>query len=234
MNKQLNDNRFERFVSLVGEDAFQALQKKKILVIGLGGVGGYVVESLVRSGISDISIVDFDILDITNMNRQIIALESTIGKKKVDVFEERIHDINPFCTVSKYDIYLNQNNKEIVLDKEYDYIIDCCDSMDTKKMIIDYTIEKDIPLLSCMGTANKMDPFLLEIVDLRKTINDPVARILRKYIREKKRKKKIMVLSSREVPKKNGTKLSSNSFVPPVAGLCITSYVIKKLIHDEK
>lgn len=232
MNRQLKE--FDRFLSLIGEEAFEKIQKKKILVIGLGGVGSYVVESLVRSGISNITIVDSDIVDITNINRQLIALHSTIGKKKVDVVSSRIKDINPNCQVKKKDIFLNSENQNLVLKKEYDYVIDCCDSMDTKKLLIDFSIHYSIPLISSMGTANKMDPSKLEIVELKKTINDPVARILRKYVKDQNYHQKIMVLSSKELPKKNGTILASNAFVPSTAGLLISSYVIRKIINDEK
>ena len=232
MNRQPKE--FDRLLSLIGEESFEKIQKKKILVVGLGGVGSYLVESLVRSGISNITIVDSDIVDITNMNRQLIALHSTIGKKKVDVVSSRINDINPNCQVKKKDIFLNRENQNQVLEKEYDYIIDCCDSMDTKKLLIDFSICSHIPMISSRGTANKMDPSKLEIVELKKTINDPVARILRKYVKDQNYHQKIMVLSSKELPKKNGTVLASNAFVPSIAGLLISSYVIRKIINDEK
>lgn len=232
MNKQPNE--FERLITLIGEESFQKLQTKKILVVGLGGVGSYVVESLVRSGILNLTIVDSDVVDITNINRQLIALHSTIGKKKVEVVSSRIKDINPTCQVKKYALFLNRENQNQVLSKEFDYIIDCCDSMDTKKLLIDFSIRWNIPHLSSMGTANKMDPSQLEIIDIRKTTSDPVARILRKYVKEKKISKKIMVVSSKEIPKKNGTLLASNAFVPSTAGLLISSYVIRKIIDDEK
>lgn len=232
MNKQPKE--FERLISLIGEEAFERLQKKKILVVGLGGVGSYLVESLVRSGISNLTIVDPDVVDITNINRQLIALHSTIGKKKVDVVSSRIKDINPNCQVEKQDIFLNRENQNLILEREYDFIIDCCDSMDTKKLLIDFSMHSNTPLASSMGTANKMDPSKLEIVEIRKTMNDPVARILRKYVKDQKYDKKIMVLSSKELPKKNGTILASNAFVPSTAGLILSSYVIRKIINDEK
>lgn len=225
---------FERLISLIGEESFHRLQTKRILVVGLGGVGSFLVESLARSGISNLTIVDPDSVDITNINRQLIALHSTIGKKKVDVVASRIKDINPNCQVEKQALFLNRDNQELILSKKYDYIIDCCDSMDTKKLLIDFSVYSHTPFISSMGTANKMDPSQLEIIDIRKTINDPVARILRKYVKEKKIEKKVMVLSSREVPKKNGTILASNAFVPPIAGLLISSYIIRNIINDEK
>ena len=225
-----NINQFQRLIALIGEEKFKLLSNKKILVVGVGGVGGYVVESLSRSGIKNITIVDFDSVDITNLNRQIIALHSTIGKKKVDILEERIKDINPFCDVKKYDLFLDEKNKDTILSNDFDFIIDCCDSVKTKELLIDYVANYDINFISSMGTANKMDPTKLEIVDIKKTYNDPLARIIRKYVKDKKIQKKIMVLSSTEVPQKNGSILASNSFVPPSAGLLISSHVIKMLL----
>lgn len=225
-----NINQFQRLIALIGEEKFKLLSNKKILVVGVGGVGGYVVESLSRSGIKNITIVDFDSVDITNLNRQIIALHSTIGKKKVDILEERIKDINPFCDVKKYDLFLDEKNKDTILSNDFDFIIDCCDSVKTKELLIDYVANYDINFISSMGTANKMDPTKLEIVDIKKTYNDPLARIIRKYVKDKKIPKKIMVLSSTEVPQKNGSILASNSFVPPSAGLLISSHVIKMLL----
>lgn len=227
-------NEFDRLILQIGEDKFKLLQKKKVLVIGVGGVGSYLVESLVRSGILHISIVDHDIVDITNINRQLIALHSTIGKNKVDVVEERIKDINPNCTVKKYKLFLNEESWNKVFIEDYDYIIDCSDSINTKKLLIDYATKNDILFISSMGTANKMDPFLFMVTDIRKTKNDPVARILRKYVKDKRINKKVTVLSSIEVPKKNEKGLATNSFTPSVAGLLIASHVIKTLINYEK
>ncbi len=226
-----SNNQFERFISLVGEDAFKRVLGSHVLVVGLGGVGGFTVESLVRCGIGEITIVDYDTVDITNLNRQIIALHSTIGKKKIDVLEQRIKDINPNCIVHKFDMFLDKDNIDDLFNVKYDFIIDCCDSMNTKRLLIDKTINTETEHIASMGTANKMDPTKFEIVDIRKTESDPVARILRKYIRDKKIKKKIMVLSSKEVPKKNKNVLASSAFTPSVAGLIISSYVIKKIIN---
>lgn len=221
---------FERVESLIGSDNLEKIKKKTVLVLGIGGVGGYVVESLVRCGISNIIIVDHDIVDETNLNRQIIALNSTIGKKKVDVMEERIKNINKECNVIKYDLFFDSNTKDEILNNKIDFIVDSCDSVNSKKLIIEEAIKRKIDFISSMGTANKLDPTKLEITDIRKTVNDPLARIMRKFVKDSKIKDKVVVLSSTELPKKNGTVLGSVSFVPSSAGLLITSYIINKII----
>lgn len=227
---QKQPNKFSRLESLISEEKVEIIKSKTILVIGIGGVGGYVVESLIRSGISKIIIVDHDKIDITNINRQIIALNSTIGKSKVDVMEERIKDINDNVEVIKYKLFFDEKTKEIILDNDIDYVIDCCDSFNSKIFIMEESIKRKIKFISCMGTANKLDPSKLEIVDIRKTYNDPLAKKYRKYINDNNINKKIMVLSSTELPKKNGNILGSSSFVPSSAGLLIASYVIRQII----
>lgn len=230
MMDQKQPNSFSRLESLIGFDSLEKIKQKRVLVLGIGGVGGYVAEALVRSGISKIVIVDYDIVDITNINRQIIALNSTLGKKKVDVLEQRLKDINPELEIKTFDLFFDSKTKDKILDNNLDFIIDCCDSLESKKLIIKEALIRKIDIISSMGTANKLDPSLLEIVDIRKTYNDPLARKIRKFIKDEKINQKIMVLSSKEVPIKNGKILGSNSFVPSSAGLLIASYVIRKII----
>lgn len=222
---------FERLELLIGKDNLNKIKEKTILIVGVGGVGGYVVTSLARSGIENIIIIDYDKVDISNINRQIIAYHSTIGKKKVDVLEQMLLDINPNINVVKCDTFITPDNiNSIFSNYKVDYIVDACDSIPAKKAIIDYCLNKNIKLISSMGTGNKLDPTKLEITDIRKTNNDPVARILRKYVKDQKTNKKITVLCSTEVPKKVGKIVSSNSFVPSSAGLIITSYIINDII----
>ena len=224
---------FERFELLIGKEKLDKIQNTKILIVGVGGVGGECAISLVRSGIENITIIDFDIVDITNLNRQAVAFHSTIGKKKVDVLENIIKDINPKCIVNKYDIFLDKNNISELIDKEKpNFIIDCCDSMETKKEIILESLNRNISFISSTGTGNKLDPSQLEILDIRKTNNDPLARILRKWVKDQKINKKIPVLCSKEVPSHTGRVVASSSFVPNSAGLLISSYVIRKIIKD--
>lgn len=222
---------FDRLNLLIGEDNLNKIKGKTILVVGIGGVGGYTATSLVRSGVENIIIIDFDKVDISNINRQIIAYHSTIGKKKVDVMEQMLLDINPNVNITKYDTFLTPDNiDEILSNNKIDYIVDACDYVPTKKALIEYSIKNDIKIISSMGTGNRMDPTKLEIMDIRKTNNDPLARIIRKFIKDNKINKKINVLCSLEVPKKTGNVIGSNSFVPSCAGLIITGHIIKEII----
>ena len=222
---------FDRLELLIGSDNLNKIEDKTVLIVGVGGVGGHAATSLARSGIKNIIIIDFDKVDITNINRQIIAYHSTIGLKKVDVLEKMLLDINPNMNIIKYDTFLNNENINTIFDRhKIDYIIDACDSINTKKDIISYSLANNIKFISSMGTGNRMDPTKLEIMDLRKTNNDPIARILRKWAKDNKINKKIPVLCSLEVPKKVGNVVSSNSFVPSTAGFIITSYVIRDII----
>ena len=222
---------FERTISLVGLDNFNKIKEKTVLVVGLGGVGGYATESLVRSGIHNLILIDHDTIDITNLNRQIISTNKNIGNDKVDEFKKRILEINPECNVITHKLFLDRTNYNLLDNYQIDYIIDCCDSTDTKKLLIDYSLAKDIKLISSMGTANKIDPTKLQITDIRKTSYDPLAKILRKYVNDLKTNKKIMVVSSTEQPLKKET-LTSLVFVPATAGLLCANYVIKDIIES--
>lgn len=224
-------HKFSRLVKVIGEDDFSILNKSKVLVLGCGGVGGYVVEALARSGIGTLVIVDFDNIDESNINRQIIALDSTIGLKKVDVLEKRIKDINRDCNVIKIDKFITVDNLEELFNYDIDFFVDACDTTSVKKEIIKRCINKKIKFISCMGTGNKLDPSKLEIIDIRKTSNDPLARMIRKFVKDEKINSKVMVLCSSEVPVKTGDRTpGSTAFVPPAAGLMIASYVVKKLL----
>ena len=227
--------KFTRLEKIIGTDNVNQLSNKCVLVLGVGGVGGYVVESLVRSGIGKIIIVDFDTIDISNINRQIIAMDSTVGMKKVDVLEKRIKDINSDCIVIKNDSFIDSNNFLELFNDKIDFFVDACDTMTVKKMVIKTCIDKNIPFISSMGTGNKLDPSKLEITDIRKTVNDPLARTLRKFIKDEHINKKVMVCSSRELPFKTGDRTpGSSAFVPASAGLLITSYIIRYFISDNK
>ncbi len=225
-------HKFSRLEKLIGKENINILKNTSVLILGVGGVGGYVVESLARSGIGTLILVDFDIIDITNINRQIIALDSTIGLKKVDVLEKRIKDINENCQVIKVDKFIDKNNINELFKYKFDYLVDACDSVPTKEQVIIECLKRNINFISSMGTGNKFDPSKLEICDIRKTYNDPLAKIIRKFVKDSKINKKVTVLSSTELPVKLHDKTpGSTSFVPPSAGLLIASYIVRKIIE---
>lgn len=226
---------FDRLEKMIGSNSLDKIKNITIMVVGIGGVGGYVVEGLVRSGVSNIIVIDHDTVDITNKNRQIIALDSTIGKKKVDVIKNRILDINKNCKVEILDIFLDESNVEDIICKyNPDYVVDACDTIAAKKKIIMTCLKYNLKFISCMGTGNKLDPTKLKISDIRKTSYDPLAKILRKWIKDEKIIGKIPVLWSDEVPIEVGDRIpGSTSFVPSSAGLIIASYVINTIIKDE-
>ena len=221
---------FSRVISLLGEENFSKIKEKAVLVVGLGGVGGYAVEALVRSGISNLILIDYDKIDISNLNRQIITNNNNIGNDKVTVMKERILSINPNCNVIVINTFLNDETITLLDNYHFDYIVDACDSVQAKKLLIDYALEKDIKLISSMGTAKKLDPEKLTITDIRKTAYDPLAKILRKYVLDKKTNKKVMVVSSVEEPIRSDT-LSSLIFVPAAAGLMCANYIIRDIVN---
>jgi tRNA A37 threonylcarbamoyladenosine dehydratase len=222
---------FERTISLVGAETFNKIQNKTVLVVGLGGVGGFAAEALVRSGIENIILIDHDKIDITNLNRQIISNQKNIGNYKVDEFTYRIKNINPNCNIINHKLFLDNTNINILDQYNIDYIVDACDSVQAKKLLIDYSINKNIKLISSMGTANKIDATKLEIIDIRKTSYDPLAKILRKYVNDLKTNKKIMVISSKEQPIKREN-LSTLIFVPATAGILYANYIINDIINN--
>ena len=221
----------ERLESQIGKENIEKLRTSTILIIGLGGVGGYALESIVRSGIENLIIVDADIIESSNLNRQLISLHSTIGMKKVDAFEKRILDINPKAKIKKIDKFINEDNINILFEQKIDYLIDACDTIPTKKLIIKECIKKNIPMISCMGMGRKLDISKIKVQDIRNTSYDPIAKKIRKMVNEEKIKEKIIVVSSTEQPITNTKKhISSNSFVPAVAGINCASYIIHLII----
>ena len=226
-----NQHKFSRLEKVIGSLNVNDLSKKSVLVLGVGGVGGYVVESLARSNIGTLILVDYDKVEESNINRQIIALNSTIGRSKVDVLEERIKDINSGCKVIKIDKFIDDNNYLELFDNSIDYFVDACDTVLVKKLVIKECLKRNIPFISSMGTGNKLDPSKLVITDIRKTVNDPLARILRKFVRDEKINKKVMVLTSSELPIKTKDRTpGSTAFVPSSAGLLIASYIVRSFI----
>ena len=236
----MNDKYKERTKIVIGQDGIDLLRNANILVFGIGGVGSYVVEGLVRAGIGNLTIVDFDTVDITNINRQIPALHSTIGMNKTDVLEKRIKDINPEINLKCHTSLYNEDSSDTLLDGDYDFVVDAIDMVPSKIHLIESCYKRGLNIISSMGMGNKLDPTMIEIADIHKTEMCPLAKIIR---REAKKRgiKKLPVVYSREKPRDTGitqedgrTKRvnGSMSFVPSCAGLIISSYIVRKIIGD--
>lgn len=222
---------YERLIKLIGEKTFDILKNKTVLIIGIGGVGSYAYEAIIRSGINNIIIVDYDNVDITNLNRQIIALNNNIGLKKTQVAKERGLTINKDANIITYDILVDESNINNLFNQKIDYVIDACDDIKAKQLIIKKCLKEKIPFISSMGTANKFKPELLTITDLRKTSYDKLAKKLRKWVIYNNIKGKIPVVSSIEETKRIKG-LGSTSFVPATAGLLCASYIINTIIKE--
>ena len=228
------ENQFSRTELIIGKEKIEILKKAKVAVFGIGGVGSYVVEGLARTGISNFILVDNDDVSISNINRQIIALHSTVGKAKVEVAKTRILEINPDAKVEIYKEFFMPDTKGI-LDESIDYIVDSIDTVTAKLELIERANKLNVPIISCMGTGNKLDPTRFEITDISKTSVCPLAKVMRKELKQRGIKK-LKVLYSKEEPIRievnEGEKRTpgSISFVPSVAGLIIAGEVIKDII----
>lgn len=228
--KDAAPDRFQRTRMLIGDEAVQALGRAKVLVFGVGGVGGYVCDALARAGVGRIDVVDKDVVDITNINRQIIATTDTIGMPKVDVCRARLQAINPAveCEARKC-FYLPETSDSFDF-KKYDYIVDAVDNVTAKIDIICKAKEAETPVISSMGTGNKLDPTAFRIADIEKTKVCPLAKVVRKELRNRG-VRGVKVVYSEEEPLKSGNRTpASISFVPSCAGLIIAGEVIKDLI----
>ena len=221
-------DRFKKIISLIGEDKFHKINNSKVIIFGIGGVGSYACESLARSGIKKIGLVDKDTVEESNMNRQIIALNSSIGQNKVDVMAQRIKDINPDCLVNTYNLfYLPATADEIDLS-EYDYVVDAMDNVTAKIELICRAKSQNIKIISSMGTANKLSSSSLEVTDIYKTSVCPLARVMRRELKKRNIKSLTVVYSKEESKGKAGTMI----FVPATAGLRIAETIIKDIIKD--
>ena len=221
---------FERLELIIGKENLSKLNNTKVLVIGLGGVGGILTETLVRNGIKNITIIDNDIVDITNKNRQIIALDSTVGKKKTEVMKERLLDINKECNVTIISEFIDSNNIDLLFNEPLDYVVDACDTVSTKILIIEECLKKNIKVLSSMGMGKKTNLSKLKIMDIRKTSYDKLAKVVRKKLRDDGINEKVMVLSSDEEPIDTKDNIGSYSPLTRSAGLLMGDYVIKDII----
>ena len=225
---------FDRLIRLIGQDGFLNLQKKRVLLVGVGGVGGYVLESLVRSGILHITICDFDRFEETNINRQILATSVNLGNLKVEEASLRARIINPNCQITANSKKIEAQNISRLEVSSFDYVIDACDDINVKVALILECRKKMVPIISCMGTGNRIYPECLEIGKLKDTQNDPLARKLRSTLRKiDPESLNVMVVYSRELPLKTEF-LGTVCSVPMVAGALLSSYVINLWLEEKK
>ncbi len=234
----MEKERICRTERLIGEAGCAKLVAAKVAVIGLGGVGSYAAEALARTGIGTLLLVDFDAISASNINRQIIALGSTIGCDKITVMAERIADINPLCQVQTKKQFVEEKNIAKLHLQQYDFVVDAIDFVPGKIAIIQYCCQHQIPLICSLGTGNKLHPELLKISDIHKTNVCPLAKAVRKKLREKGIAKGVPVLYSEEIPispgneAENGKRVpGSISFVPSVAGLLLAAHVVNTLLQ---
>ena len=233
---------FIRSEILIGKEALEKLKSSSVAVFGVGGVGSYVCEALARCAVGNLTLIDNDTVAVSNINRQLIALHSTIGKQKAEVMAERVKDINPNVNVKAVNMfYTPQNNEQIDISK-FDYVVDAIDTVTSKLDIIERCIKNNVKIISSMGTGNKLNPSLFSISDISKTHTCPLARVMRKELKERgihnlkvlwSPETAILPTPSDEDSKKRQTP-ASISFVPSVAGLLIAGEVIKDLINDER
>ena len=233
-------NEFSRTILLLGEENFERIRDSHVAVFGLGGVGSYVCEALARFGIKRLSLIDSDTVEESNINRQLYALHSTVGMKKTEAASERIRDINPEAEIKTYDTFVLPENLPSLMEdigswpftggaSRPDYIVDAIDTVSAKIALAEYCEKRAIPLISSMGTGNKLDPFMFEICDIKKTSVCPLCRVMRRELKERGIEK-LTVLYSKEQPQKTGSRTpGSLSFVPSAAGLMIAGHVINSL-----
>ncbi len=231
---------FMRTELAIGYENIQALKNKKVVILGIGGVGSFSTESLARSGVGTLVLVDKDVVDITNINRQIHATQNTIGLNKVDIMKERILSINPNCNVITHKVFIEKNNIKDIITKDVDYVIDAIDTVTSKLDVVEYCNENNIKLICSLGTGNKLDPTQFEVSDIYKTSVCPLAKVMRKELKNRGIKKQKVVFS-KEQPRKidypdefkdlRKKPPASIAFVPPVAGMILTSVVVRELIE---
>lgn len=223
---------------IIGDEGLEKLKNSNVIVFGVGGVGSFAAEAIARAGVGNLTIVDFDDVDITNINRQLPALHSTVGKYKVEVMKERILDINPDINIKAVRNVYNKDTSEEILTEDYDYVIDAIDMVTSKIHLIETCKSKGLEIVSSMGMGNKLDPTKIVVTDIHKTSMCPLAKVMRKELKDR-RIKKLKVVYSTEQPQElkkkimNGKKITpgSTSFVPSVGGLIIASVVINDLLN---
>ncbi|BBI32576.1 tRNA threonylcarbamoyladenosine dehydratase [Cohnella abietis] len=242
-------HQFSRTELAIGPEGLELLKGSTVAVLGIGGVGGIAAEALARSGIGRLILIDKDVVDITNINRQIHALTTTVGQPKADLMRDRIKQINPECDVISLRMFYTEETYEELFKYELDYVVDASDTISYKIHLIKQCLDRKVPIISSMGAANKTDPTRFQVADISKTTVDPIARVIRKKLRLEGIKKGVQVVFSTELPikpredvtqrivpetapeiRKAQQPPSSNAFVPPVAGLIMVSVVFKDLL----
>ncbi|MGG4342916.1 tRNA threonylcarbamoyladenosine dehydratase [Paenibacillus lautus] len=243
-------HQFSRTELAIGPEGLEVMKNSTVAVLGIGGVGGIAVEALARSGVGRIILIDKDVVDITNINRQIHALTTTVGQKKADLMVDRVKLINPECEAIALNMFYTEETYEELFKFDLDYVIDASDTIIYKVHLIKECLRRGIPIISSMGAANKMDPTKFQVADISKTSMDPIARIVRTKLRKDGIKKGVKVVFSLEEPMKprqdvtekivpeNAPEIrkakqppASNAFVPPVAGLIMVSVTVKELLE---
>ena len=226
---------FERVSLLIDDDELNRFRNSNILLVGLGGVGGACFEALVRMGINNITIIDNDSFEESNLNRQLLSNTNNIGNSKCLEAQLRAKAINPSISIKIMEMFLDKSNIDEIEYINYDYIIDCCDTITTKYLLIEKALENNIKIITCLGTGNRFDATKLEITNIWKTSYDPVAKVLRKLLRDNGISQKIVVLYSSEKPAKIASRTpGSLVFVPNVAGFYIANYVFNDIINSRK
>ncbi len=226
----MEESIYTRTEQMLGTEAMTRLKRAKVIVFGVGGVGGFAVEALARAGISDISAVDSDTVAPSNLNRQIIATHSTIGKPKVEAVMQRIVDINPDARVTAHNLFFNEESAPVFDFTGYDYILDCIDSVKSKLLLIELAKKSGTPIISAMGAGNKLDPTRFTVTDISKTHGDPLSRVIRTELRRRGIEHLKVVFSPEEPINPTGSRTpGSISFVPSVMGLIMAGEVIKDI-----
>lgn len=242
---------YSRTELVFGKDGVDALKRKTVAVLGAGGVGSFAMEALARTGIGRLILIDKDVVDVTNINRQLPALTSTVGQSKVDIMQTRIADINPNCEVIAHKVFFLPDTQDVLFQYELDYVVDAIDTVTAKLLLIEECVKRDIPIVSSMGAANKIDPTRFEVVDISKTRVDPIAKILRRELKKRGIVKGVKTVCSTERPRtpredvrktmvapeteakskvrKEKQPPASTAYVPSVAGLILASVVIHDL-----
>ena len=221
---------YERILRILSQEELDKIQNIKVLIVGLGGVGGAAFEGLVRTGIKNLTVIDNDKFDNSNLNRQLLSNRSNIGNFKALEAHLRAKDINPDILVDYKEMFLDESNIKEINIKQFDYVLDCCDSINTKILLVEECNKNKVKIISSMGTGNRIDPSKLIITDIWKTNNDPLAKKIRMLLRKKNFKDKVKVVTSTELPRKSREGVGSLAFVPNCAGFFMASFVINDII----